>query len=131
MQVDQLAVVRAQVGAHLQSLGWKMLESVAVARKTFETAVGPKDAHAYLGHLRKDGASFLLTGDYWSEGRNVLESAVTLVPREATGAQLEASVGRFASSVETLVGQSYAVTLLQKSSNMSAAAESAASASGL
>lgn len=115
MHVDLLAQVRAHVAAHLESHGWSMLGGVAIARKAFETAVGPKDAHAYLGQLRTDGTSFLLTGDYWSEGRNVLGPAITLIPRNASGDAIKMCVDQFAAKVESFVGQSYAVKLHRSS----------------
>lgn len=112
MHSDQLKTTRSQIVAMLAAHGWHSADGAAIGWKGYETAVGRKTAHAYLGQLSPETENFLLTGDYWSEGRNVLDPAITLIPKAAIGAELQACVDRFARSAETFIGQSYAVKLL-------------------
>jgi hypothetical protein len=111
MQVDKHAQVRSQVAAHLELHGWKMLSGVAIAMKEVDTAVGQKTAHAYIGKFQADSENWTLTGSYWSEGRNVLEPAMTLIPTTADEEKLRACVEAFAEEAERYVAQSYAVKL--------------------
>lgn len=112
MTTDQLQTTRNQVVALLAAHGWQSADGAAIACKEYETAVGRKTANAYLGQLRPETENFLLTGDYWSEGRNVLDPAITLIAKAANGVELQTCVDRFAKSAETFIGQSYAVKLL-------------------
>lgn len=101
---------RSAVQALLVSAGWQVEQPSAIASKTFDTAVGPKTAFAYLSESRE---STLLTGDYVSEGRNVLAACFALMPPTADDIQVQAHVARFAREAEAAVLDSYAARLLR------------------
>lgn len=98
--------------ATLTALGWTAAGSTAIATKTYNTAVGPKTALAYLGDFGPDAESMSLTGDYQSEGRNILEPHGMLLPKAAGHDLVRMLVTRFSVGVDAAVGQSYAARLL-------------------
>lgn len=105
--------VKAAVTESLITLGWSGLTSgTALAIKRFQTAVGVRDAHAYLKDYGPDTLRFALDGDYNSEGRNQLESHGVLIPKRADAETIQRMVTHFASSVDAAVGQTYARRLL-------------------
>lgn len=100
------------VFATLQSCGWSASKGWAIATKPVKTAVGEKDAAAYLADYGPQ-EPLALSGDYYSEGRNALGSAMVLLPRDANREQLEALVKKFAESADSLIDNTYAVRLLK------------------
>jgi len=94
----------------LISRGWRPSVGAAIAVKTFETAVGPKDAHAYLEVGSRDGTHRALTGDYKSEGRNALEPRSVLIPKAAELAEVQSLAIQFAIEAEKVVSNTFAVT---------------------
>lgn len=96
----------------LKAKGWTIVDSTAIALKSYETAVGPKEAQAYLS--RGDGYNVTLYGMYYSEGRNILEPRGQLIPVDADEATVLAAAERFAASVDTEVANSYAGRLLRR-----------------
>lgn len=90
--------------------GWVPVRSVALAYKTFQTAVGPKEAQAYLESW--GGGRFVLTGQYWSEGSNVLATVRQSLDETMDGAQLDRLVQQFVGEVDSKVADTYAVRLL-------------------
>lgn len=105
--------LRTHIQAQLALAGWQVVDSTALASKSFDTAVGVKQAFAYLKDFGPDNASVLLQGDYLSEGRNALEPWGTLIARDASPEQLAALVAKFAQENDAAVGQSYAARLLK------------------
>lgn len=95
----------------LSAHGWQILDSTAVAIKTYDTAVGPKEALAYL--TKGDGYNVTLFGTYYSEGRNVLEAHGQLIPVDADEATALAAAERFAADADKHIGNSYAARLLR------------------
>lgn len=103
--------LRSLVLEVLTATGWAANPGgSAVALKQYETAVGSKQAQAYL----RTGHDYVsLDGVYWSEGRNILESSGVLIPKTACSTQVRSLAGQFADRVERKVRESYAVRLLQ------------------
>ncbi len=107
---EKARIAREEILKALEMHGWVATSGAAIAQKTFQTAVGQKVAHAYLS----SGDSFnrTLSGDYLSEGRNVLEPHGVLIPHAARFDMVVAHVSHFALSVDKVVAQTYAVRLL-------------------
>lgn len=106
--------LKAQIVAELANYGWAPIEGgTAIAIKEFDTAVGPKDAHVYLAEFGADCLNFMLQGDYWSEGRNILEPDFALVPKACSQEALLQLVADFAERVDEKVNSSYAARLLR------------------
>lgn len=94
--------------------GWTLTSGTAVATKTFETAVGPRTALAYLYFNRRpDEPNWSLHGDYVSEGRNCLECEGVLLPKSAPAPELEELVTKFCQQADTAVLATYAARLLR------------------
>lgn len=105
------------LNACLMAEGWTVIDSTAIARKIYPTAVGPKVAHVYLS-----STGTMLTADYQSEGRNVAGSAMGLFPKEHADQPgwlvrnaTRDLVARFTQDVNRLVEASYAARLLPQS----------------
>lgn len=101
---------RKDVFAALMQHGWIATTGVAIAQKSFLTAVGWKVAHAYMGG--GDFCNWTLSGDYQSEGRNILEPHGVLIPRDTRFDLVLAHVSHFVKSVDEVVANSYAARLL-------------------
>lgn len=101
-----------EIGAILASLAWNTEELApwGYAIKVYATAVGPKEAHAYL-RFRKDETTATLSGTYCSEGRNALSTCWRELPLDQTEGLADA-VRRFAADVDHCVADTYAVRLL-------------------
>lgn len=99
--------------AQLVAEGWKAEDGTAIASKTYATAVGPKQAHAYVQDFGPTSENVVLAGDYQSEGRNILEPHGVLVPRSAEGGVLSALVQKFVRDADDTVADSYAARLLK------------------
>ena len=82
------------------------LPGLAFGAKAYQTAVGPREAHFYL--TASDGINQSLTGSFYSEGRNVIESCPLLVPVDATEEQVEGLCTQFLTGCERMINQSYA-----------------------
>ncbi|MDT8992763.1 hypothetical protein RQP54_17960 [Curvibacter sp. APW13] len=103
------------VRSALQHYGWAPCDGVAIASKTFATAVGPKVALAYLQNYGKDTQNYHLAGDYQSEGSNILEAQFVLLPKTASESTLKDLAKQFATNVAKTVAASYAGRLLHPS----------------
>lgn len=101
-----------KVCAVLQLHGWVPTDGVAIASKTFPTAVGPKVALVYLQDYGKGTENYVLAGDYQSEGRNILEPEFVLLPKQASDEVLRSLVLKFAAKVAKAIAASYAARLL-------------------
>lgn len=82
---------------------------VGIANKTFQTAVGPKNASVRITRSAEGDPSRLLTGEYWSEGNNVMPIATLL--KAWTTDQIERAVDQFAAAADRQVRGSYAARL--------------------
>lgn len=102
--------VKATIVRALIDCGWTAcVNETAIASKSFQTAVGEKTAHAYLSN--GDQFNRTLLGSYYSEGRNILKSV--LIPNDAGIECCVALAAEFASGVESVVSDSYAVKLFR------------------
>lgn len=103
---------KERVRAALVARGWTASPWTAVAYRDYETAVGPKRAHAYVVDYSLTTGRMVLQGEYWSEGRNVLEPILRLIAVPADDAALDAEVVRFLDEADAHIRASYAVRLL-------------------
>lgn len=99
----------AAVTTRLTELGWSKVNGAAIATKSYLTAVGNKAAFVYLYR----GNCATITGDYLSEGRNILEPLARLIPLDADSNVINEAVDTFAASVDKAIGESYAMKLLK------------------
>jgi hypothetical protein len=109
---DAGQALRAAITAQLSAAGWTPLAgTTAIALKTYQTAVGPKDAHAYIADFGPNEPNYVLRGEYYSEGSNVLSADGVLIPKDADPATATALVEQFAAGAEKSVLDSYAARL--------------------
>lgn len=88
-----------------------------VAFKDYDTAAGGRTAIVYC-RKNSDG-NHVLTGDYWSEGRNALSTCWALFRPGTDEATIASEIDRFAAEAEKAIGQTYAIrikALLEESS---------------
>lgn len=102
-----------QIADLLTQRGWTVLPGPALASKTFATAVGPKDAILWLSRRVDQVGNRSLSGEYQSEGRNILGGCVQIVHEAADDAAVKGTTARFVDSVEAQIADSYAVRLLR------------------
>lgn len=104
--------LRAAIVAQLVAAGWVSLEKgTAIAKKTYRTAVGLKEALVYLADFGPNETNYLLQGEYYSEGRNVLSAEAVLIPKQGETAAVMRLTDRFAAAAEKSVLESYAARL--------------------
>lgn len=103
------------VRRHLIGFGWIGSDGTALARKSYQTAVGCKEALAYLADYGKDSDNYLLTGEYWSEGRNCLSTTIVPVPKSVVLETIPELVMQFALEADKSVAETYAARLLATS----------------
>ena len=97
----------------LIGFGWSVFKTgAALASKMYQTAVGNKEALTYLGVWGSDAENFVLSGEYWSEGSNCLESRFVFIPKVADRTAVEMLVKQFVSNADAAVSQTYAVKVL-------------------
>lgn len=109
-QIGRIPTVEQQIVGVLAGHGWLVACGSALAYKTYHTAVGPKQALAYL----EDWAgcsNFMLKGDYWSEGRNVLAAHAVLIPKTADVGAVSRLANQFAADTDKVVAGTYAARL--------------------
>jgi len=103
--------IKSAVVQCLVTLGWTPTASSAIASKIYQTAVGEKRADIYLQNWPD---SYMLVGDYQSEGRNILDSNCQIIRKTASLEDVAKIARQFCYSVEKTVAESYAVKLLRK-----------------
>lgn len=103
--VSDQALVIAVLKAH----GWTPVYGAAICIKSYETAVGKKEAHAYFS--AGDGFNRTLSGDYLTEGRNALEPHCVLIPVNATDSEICHFTTQFAVNADAVVATTYAASL--------------------
>lgn len=104
-------LAREDVKNALEQHGWAPVAGTIFAKKTFQTAVGEKVASAWL--TGGDSFNRTLSGDYLSEGRNVLESCGVLIPHAARFDMVLDYVSHFSKLVDDAIAGTYAVRVLQ------------------
>ncbi|MBK3780175.1 hypothetical protein G3A43_07880 [Paraburkholderia aspalathi] len=100
--------LREMVVARLVERGWTGLREPALGIIHYRTAVGDKQALAYMADFGPAETNVMLRGDYQSEGRNVLESYSVLIPKTADEAKVNELVDLFDINAEKAVNESYA-----------------------
>ena len=105
--------LRNEIAARLEDQGFLNSFGPCLAEKIYDTAVGAKLATIWLSPPNPASARMTLSGYYYSEGRNILESCVQLIDANAGLAQCMEVVDKFALQVEKAVAGSYAVRLHQ------------------
>ncbi|OUL97941.1 hypothetical protein [Variovorax sp. JS1663] len=102
--------IQAQFSQALAARGWNLDRvRVDVASKDYETAAGGRTAFVYCRQNR-DG-DHVLTGDYWSEGRNVLSTCWALFRPGADEATIASEIERFAAEAEKTIAGTYAMRI--------------------
>ncbi|MBA1204707.1 MULTISPECIES: hypothetical protein [Pseudomonas] len=105
------------IADRLGSQGWVIVDDLSfnctsgVAKKQYQTAVGIKEAIAYL-QAGDDGARRLLA-EYYSEGNNVLSTTTATFTPVCSTEAVGAGTSRFAARVDDVVSGTYAVRLLR------------------
>jgi hypothetical protein len=99
------------VKSSLHKLGWTAVPGVALGGKKYATAVGPKEALAYLQDFGRGENSVVLTGTYQSEGRNCLASTMVHIPKSADADVIARLTERFVTEAETAIADTYAYRL--------------------
>lgn len=99
----------------LLAIGWnahpgRMITGTAVALKTYATAVGPKEAQAYVQNWGE--GRFTLTGQYYSEGNNALATTLVSISADLSELQIASLAREFAERADSCVSQTYAARLL-------------------
>lgn len=107
----------------LKLFGWVLwpdsVNTLVIAEKTYESAVGDKVATAYLYPItdKESSSAAVLSVGFMSKGRNILSSSNVLIPEGCDSAQFAALVDKFAEGIDREVSQSYAVRLLNSHSS--------------
>lgn len=111
---DEYIATKSKLAALLAERGWDPLSGsgLAIATKPYQTAVGVKEAIAYLVPSNEGGCHF--QASYASEGRNVL-STIRAGWKEMTyaedAAELETRAAEFTAEVDAIVADTYAMRL--------------------
>lgn len=102
--------IQAQFAQALAARGWNLDRvRVDVASKDYDTAAGGRTAFVYC-RQNSDG-DHVLTGDYWSEGRNALSTCWAMFRVGADQATIPSEIERFAAEAEKTIGQTYAMRI--------------------
>lgn len=102
--------IQAQFVRALVARGWYPDRvRVDVASKDYDTAAGGRTAVVYCRQNR-DG-DHVLTGDYWSEGRNALATCWALFRPGADEATIAGEIERFATEAEKTIAETYAMRI--------------------
>ena len=110
MNSNAATPIQAQFVHALVARGWcPDRVRVDVASKDYDTAAGGRTAVVYC-RQNSDG-DHVLTGDYWSEGRNALSTCWALLRPSANEATISSEIERFATEAEKAIGQTYAMRI--------------------
>lgn len=102
--------IQAQFVQALVARGWYPDRvRVDVASKDYDTAAGGRTAVVYC-RQNSDG-DHVLTGDYWSEGRNALATNWALFRPGTDEATIASEIDRFATEAEKTIGQTHAMRI--------------------
>lgn len=107
-------MIRTIVCDVLAHEGWTRIEDesvIAIAQKSFHTAIGDKEALACLSINLAEGVA-KLEGLYRSEGRNILAGCTTLIALDTSSQDISTIAQQFAADVDIRVRESYAARLV-------------------
>lgn len=108
--------LKSEFADRLKASGWNLVDDLsmeattAIATKTYQTFVGPKDAIAYLLPVRDGGA--ILLAQYWSEGSDILSSNWLVYRAEMHSEDIELAVALWVLEIDRRVQKSYAMRLV-------------------
>ena len=106
----EIVMMRAIVVEQFLAHGWlNEQKSNAIAHRYFNSVVGEKNALIWMSG---DSINYRLTGEYQSEGRNVLSGLDALIPATASLQQVKDLVVAFIVQCEEAISKSYGVRLL-------------------
>lgn len=114
---DASDALKTFIADRMGSHGWLIVDDLSfnctsgVAKKQYQTAVGIKEAIAYL-QAGDDGARRLIA-EYYSEGNNVLSTTTASFTPDCSTEAVGAGTTRFAARVDDVVSGTYAVRLLR------------------
>ncbi|WAK04389.1 hypothetical protein [Methylobacter sp. YRD-M1] len=105
--------IRQFICTILQSNGWTLFDQscTALSFKMYQSAVGLKEAQVYLCGGKYD---WRLSGQYYSQGRNILSTGSVFIPIDCNTQQLYGLCMKFIENVESAIADSYAVRLFLK-----------------
>lgn len=110
----QVAPVIALVQEQVAAAGWHgQFDEGGSLSKTFFTAVGEKTALLYLRGPRAPENALVLSGDYQSEGSNVLAADSALIPADASEDEVWLIVEQCLTRIEKSIAESYAMHLVR------------------
>ncbi|VTU42315.1 hypothetical protein [Variovorax sp. RA8] len=102
--------IQVQFVQAMTARGWRPDRvRVDVAFKDYDTAAGGRTAVVYC-RQNSDG-DHVLTGDYWSEGRNALSTCWALFRPGTDKATIAAEIERFAAEAEKTIADTYAMRI--------------------
>lgn len=96
----------------IREAGWEPTDGPAAGRREYATVVGLKQALIWIGRRPDQAGNISVAGEFWSEGRNVLEHRGVLLNVEMRPGQVAGRVAQFLRLVEEGIQQSFAVRLL-------------------
>lgn len=110
MNPNAATPIQAQFVKAMAAHGWRPDPvRLDVASKDYETAAGGRTAVVYC-RQNSDGAH-VLTGGYWSEGRNALSTCWAMFWPGTDEATLDSEIERFTTEVEKAIRQTYAMRI--------------------
>lgn len=98
--------------AAIEAAGWST-EGGTAAVKNFDSAVGPKKALIWVSRHPDQEGNITVSGEFWSEGRNIVESNGLLLNVEMSIGQIPRRIEHFLKKLEVKIRDSYAVRLLE------------------
>lgn len=110
-KVSQKTMFSSCITHVLLEHGWTAFGGPALATKKFETAAGQREASAWLQDYGENSASYMLSGEYTSEGRNCLDSYSVLIPKDADLEIVRKLAGKFSTQADVVVANTYAARL--------------------
>lgn len=104
------------IAAELQAQGYTLTQGPSLASKTFPTVVGPKTVTIWLYPPRtsSDPRVWVLWGEYWSEGRNVMSGCEELIPDDADANTVRSTTQHLIQHGEAAILDSYAARLFRR-----------------
>jgi hypothetical protein len=99
----------------LHTTGWIKDRITNAATKRFVTAVGLKEGIVYVRVIDKDAEfkGIKLSAEYWSTGRNILESTKCLINSTDSHDVMTTKISDFLHKIECEISSSYAVRLMR------------------
>lgn len=98
--------------SEIEAAGWSIKRGPA-AEKFYDSAVGPKKALIWVSRKADQVGNFTISGEFWSEGRNVAENQGLVLNALAPAEDIPRLISSFLSGLERAIRDSYAVRLLE------------------